>query len=375
MEEGVQMSIRGYDLIKAMDRYAPPRLAVDKDRIGLQVGDPNAEVKGILVTLDVNEAVVDEALQRNANWIIAHHAVIFHPLKAVRTDEPAGRMFAKLLKHGINVYVAHTNLDAADEGVNDVLAEKLGLQNLRVLISYREEKLKKLVVTVPVSHHEPVLEAVCAAGAGWIGHYSHCTFNVEGTGTFLPREGTNPFIGKQGELEKVKEIRLETVLPDHLQEQVIEAMLNAHPYEEVAYDLYPLELKGKKLGFGRIGQLPEETTLVDFAKLVKQAYQLDGLKAVGEWSHPIRQVAILGGSGGRYIREAKRAGADVYITGDVDYHTAQEAEAIGLSLLDVGHYVEHHVVKRVCKILQQQLGDSVSIFASRVNTNPFRFVG
>ncbi|MBH8597414.1 Nif3-like dinuclear metal center hexameric protein [Thermoactinomyces sp. CICC 10523] len=369
------MSIRGVELIKAMNHYAPPRLAVDNDRIGLQVGDPEAEVKGVLVTLDVNEEVVDEAIQRNANWIIAHHAVIFHPLKAVRTDQPAGRMIAKLLKHDINVYVAHTNLDAADEGVNVVLAEKLGLQHLRVLISYREEKLKKLVVTVPVSHHEQVLDAVCAAGAGWIGKYSHCTFNVEGTGTFMPREGTSPFIGQQGELEKVQEIRLETILPDHLQEQVIQAMLAAHPYEEVAYDLYPLELKGKKLGFGRIGQLPEQTTLLDFARTVKQSYQLDGLKAVGEWSNPVRRVAILGGSGGRYIHEAKQAGADVYITGDIDYHTAQEAEAIGLNLLDVGHHVEHHVVDRVRHILQRQLGEAVSVFASRVNTNPFRFIG
>jgi dinuclear metal center YbgI/SA1388 family protein len=374
MEEGDCMPIRGNELIRVMDTYAPPMLAVEKDRIGLQVGDPQAEVKGILVTLDVNEEVVDEAVRKGANWIVAHHAVIYQPLKALRTDQPAGRMFAKMLAHGIQVYVAHTNLDAADDGVNDVLAKKLGLTNAKVLIAYKEEKLKKLVVTIPVEHHEAVLEAICEAGAGWIGNYSHCTFNVEGTGTFMPREGSDPFIGKQGELEKVKEMRLETILPERLQKPVIEAMLKAHPYEEVAYDIYPLDLKGNPIGFGRIGDLPEPLSLADLAEKVKEAYQVDGLRMVGEPTRVIRKVAILGGSGGRYIMDAKRQGADVYITGDIDYHTAQDALANGLCLLDPGHHVEHHVIERVCQVLSRKLNGAVPVIPSRVNTNPFRFV-
>jgi dinuclear metal center YbgI/SA1388 family protein len=373
MGEGENMSVRGVDLIKAMESYAPSALAVEKDRIGLQVGDPQAEVRKVLVTLDVNEEVVDEAIRIGANWIVAHHAVIFHPLKEIRTDEPAGRMFAKLLAHGIHVYIAHTNLDAAEGGVNDALADRLGLTGTKVLIGYKQDALKKLVVTVPVAHHEAVLNAISRAGAGWIGNYSHCTFNVEGTGTFLPRDGANPFIGQTGELEKVKEIRLETIMPASIEKRVLEAMFKAHPYEEVAYDIYPLDLKGEPLGFGRIGSLPETMKLDEFARFVKDAFECDGVRVVGDPEKEIRKVAILGGSGGRYLRDVKRQGADVYITGDVDYHTAQEAMDLGISLVDPGHHVEHWVVPYVCKELEKRLNRQVPVEPSKVNTNPFRF--
>jgi dinuclear metal center YbgI/SA1388 family protein len=368
------MSFRGKELIKVMERYAPSSLAVEKDRIGLQVGDPASEVRGVLVTLDINEEVADEAIRLGANWIITHHAVIWQPLKEIRTDRPAGRLMAKLLKHDLNVFAAHTNLDAADDGVNDALAERLGLRELSVLTSYREEKLKKLVVFVPEDHHQKVLEAVSEAGAGWIGNYSHCTFNVEGTGTFLPRESANPFIGRQGELETVKEIRLETVFAERIQKQVIEAMLAAHPYEEVAYDIYPLDLPGKPTGFGRVGILPKPLPLGEFARQVKQAYGVDGVRMVGDPTKEVRKVAILGGSGGRYFHDALRAGADVYITGDVDYHTAQDAWQHGLAIIDPGHHVERWVVERVVSRLARELGDSIPVHASQVDTNPFQFL-
>jgi len=368
------MSIRGNEVIQAMEKIAPPELAWPKDPIGLQLGDPDKEVKGILVTLDVNEEVVDEAISRGANWIVTHHAVIYRPLQTIRTDEPAGRVVAKLLAYGIQVYCAHTNLDAAVGGVNDALAEKLGLNNLEVLIPTHEEKWKKLVVFVPEDHHDPVLQAVCEQGAGWIGNYSHCTFNVEGTGTFYPQEGAQPFIGQQGKLERVKEVRLETIVPESLQQAVIEAMLQAHPYEEVAYDVYPLDLRGKVQGFGRIGELEEPMTLKQLALHAKQAFGLEGLRVVGELGKTVRKVAVLGGSGGRYFSDAKNKGADVYITGDVDYHVAQDALAAGLSIIDPGHHVEHHAVEYLCEALRKQLGERVPIMASAVDTNPFRFL-
>ncbi|MBA4600733.1 Nif3-like dinuclear metal center hexameric protein [Thermoactinomyces sp. AMNI-1] len=368
------MPLYGFDLISAMQDYAPSLLAVEKDRIGLQVGDPKSEIRKVLVTLDVNEEVVNEAIRIGANWIVTHHAVIFQPLKEIRTDQPVGRMFARILANHINIYVAHTNLDAAVNGVNDVLAAKIGLKNTKTLITYKEDPLKKLVVTVPVDHHEPVLQAVSEAGAGWIGNYSHCTFNVEGTGTFLPRDGANPYVGKAGELERIREIRLETVMPASLESKVIQAMLEAHPYEEVAYDIYPLHLKGTPLGFGKIGDLPKRMKLDDFAGLVKKAYACDGVRVVGDPHEQVRKVAILGGSGGRYIADAKRQGADVYITGDLDFHTAQEALAQGLSLIDPGHYIEHWVVPQVCKKLKERLNRQVEVEPSRVDTNPFRFI-
>jgi dinuclear metal center YbgI/SA1388 family protein len=368
------MSITGKQLIQAMEAYAPTSLAVEKDRIGLQVGDPDTEVTGVLVTLDVTEEVVEEAIRLGINWIIAHHAVIFQPLKALRMDQPAGRLFHKLLNHDINVYIAHTNLDATAAGVNDVMAEKLGLTETDVLIPYKEDKLKKLVVFVPESHHEQVLQAVCEAGGGWIGNYSHCTFNLDGTGTFMPGEGTDPYIGQQGKLERVKERRLETIVPESRLQQVIRALLTTHPYEEVAYDIYPLDLKGKMMGYGRIGKLPDPLSLRDLANQVKRAYGIEGLRVVGDFNQPVQRVALLGGSGSRHIHDAKRMGADVYITGDVDFHTAQDALAMGLCLIDPGHHVEHHVVPRVCEVLKWRLGNQVAIIPSTVDTNPFRFL-
>ncbi|TCS94738.1 Nif3-like dinuclear metal center hexameric protein [Hazenella coriacea] len=368
------MAISGRDLIRGMNQYAPPHLAVEKDPIGLQVGKPDAEVNGILVTLDVNEEVVDEAIQQGTNWIVAHHPVIYHPLKALRTDHPTGRMFGKLLKHEINVFVAHTNLDATFDGVNDVLAEKLQLEEIQVLIPSQYEKLKKLVVFVPETHRDSVFEAIGNAGAGWIGNYSHCTFQTSGIGTFVPMKGTNPYLGKQNELEKVNEIRIETVIQEANQKQVIEAMLEAHPYEEVAYDIYPLELKGKEQGFGRIGRLHKAMTLKELAEKVKLAYQISGLHSVGDLNQSVQTVAILGGSGGSFIKNAAQMGADVYITGDIGYHTAQDADALGLAILDPGHHVEHLVVERVCEQLKKRLQASIPILASQIDTNPFRFV-
>lgn len=368
------MAATGRELIAQMERLTPPALAMDKDRIGLQVGDPDAEVIGVLLALDVTEAVVDEAIRLGANWIIAHHAVIFRPLGELRRDRPAGRLFAKLLKHDIQVYVAHTNFDSAVGGVNDVLAHKLGLTETAVMIPVQREQYKKLVVTIPKDHHEAVLHAICEAGAGWIGDYSHCTFNLEGTGTFRPEEGTDPYIGEQGRLERVQEVRLETIIPAAIQSQVLSAMIKAHPYEEVAYDLYPLELEGPVQGLGRIGRLERVLTLRQLADRVKEAYGLSHLRLVGEPETPVQRVALLGGAGGRYWPEAKQLGADVYITGDLDHHTALDAREAGLFLLDPGHHVEHLALDSLRKQLSDMSAKKMAIHVSTVETNPFLFV-
>ncbi|SMO50086.1 Nif3-like dinuclear metal center hexameric protein [Melghirimyces algeriensis] len=368
------MVIKGKDLIHVMESWAPQSLAMKNDRIGLQVGHPESEVKGILLALDITEEIVEEAIQRGANWIIAHHAVIFQPLKDLRTDKPAGRIYKKLLKHDINVYIAHTNLDAAKDGVNDVLCEKLNLQETKPLIPTQTYRLKKLIVFIPEDHHENVLHAMARAGAGWIGNYSHCTFNLNGTGTFLPREGTNPYIGKKGQLERVKEVRLETVITEDIQDEVVEAMLQSHPYEEPAYDIYPLDLPGKIDGIGRIGMLPEPVTLKELALKLKEAYRISGLRMVGKGEERVSKVAVLGGSGGRYYPEVKRLGADVYITGDLDHHTALDALAEGLNLLDPGHHVEHLVLERMGEKLSQFFSQDVPIQVTQVNTDPFQFI-
>ncbi|MDF2963101.1 MAG: Nif3-like dinuclear metal center hexameric protein, partial [Paenibacillus sp.] len=239
------MLAKGQNIIQLMEELAPKHYAVPDDKIGLQLGTLQKEITGVLVALDVNDEVAQEAVRLGANLIIAHHAIIFRPLAHLQTDSPAGRLYEKLIKHDIAVYIAHTNLDVAEGGVNDMMAEALGLTGLSPLEDLHTDKLKKLVVFVPAEHAERVRQALFQAGAGYIGQYSHCSFNLEGTGTFVPETGSEPFIGKQGKLEQVNEVRVETVVPQSVERKAIQAMLKAHPYEEVAYDLYQLDLKGR----------------------------------------------------------------------------------------------------------------------------------
>lgn len=369
------MFARGETIIQLMERLAPKHYAVEGDKIGLQVGTVAREVKRVLVALDVNPAVVEEAGRLGAELIIAHHAVIYRPLAHLRTDTPAGALAASLLRNDIAVYISHTNLDTTEGGMNDWMAEALGLKGRDVLEEVHTDKLFKLVVFVPESHQEKVRAALFGAGAGWIGNYSHCSFNTEGTGTFFPREGTQPYIGQQGKFESAAEIRIETVVPQSVRKAVISAMLKAHPYEEVAYDLYPMDLKGRSFGLGRVGLLTEPETLDQFAERVKRAFDVPFVRIVGDGSRPIRKVAVLGGSGAKYIRHATFAGADVLVTGDIDYHSAQDAEAAGLAIVDPGHNAEKIMKPKTAQWLQEQLkskGYATEVFASQVDTEPFK---
>ncbi|MDQ0416279.1 dinuclear metal center YbgI/SA1388 family protein [Croceifilum oryzae] len=373
MGAGDELAIRGAELISWMETFASPTLAVENDRIGLQVGSINAEVEGVLVTLDVTEEVVDEAIKQGANWIVGHHAIIYQPVKQIRTDSPAGRLLQKCLKHDIQVYIAHTNLDAAEEGVNTVLAEKLGLQGCRTFVHHKQDRLKKLVVFVPESHVGEVEHALGEAGAGCVGNYSHCSFQTTGTGTFLPQSGAKPYIGEQGVLERVAEVRLETIFPESKQRTILSEMHQAHPYEEVAYDLYTLDSPGNPIGMGKIGSLPEQMTLQAFIDLVKSAYHVPHLRFVGDPNRKIKKVALLGGAGSRYMRDAVSQGADVYLTGDIDFHTAQDALTEGITLVDPGHHIEYVTMQRVVDCLYGAFGSQIAIQLSQIDTNPFSF--
>ncbi|MEB3100675.1 Nif3-like dinuclear metal center hexameric protein [Ferviditalea candida] len=371
------MFAKGQTVVQWLEQFAPKHIAMPDDKIGLQLGTLQKEIKKILVTLDVTDDVVEEAIRMQADLIIAHHAIIYKPLPHIQTDSPAGRLIEKLIKHDIAVYVAHTNLDIAEGGMNDLMARALNLSELSSLEEVHTEKLSKLVVFVPESHADRVREAVFNAGAGWIGQYSHCSFNLEGTGTFMPREGSDPYIGKLGRLESVREIRVETILPDSVRKKVIQAMLKAHPYEEVAYDLYPVDLKGRVFGLGRVGKLSETVSLQQLADMVKQALEVPALRVVGEPDKPVRKVAVLGGSGSRYFRHALFAGADVLVTGDIDYHSAHDALAAGLALIDPGHNAEKIVKAPVAEYLNVKFKENklqTTAIASSVNTEPFRFV-
>ncbi|KKB41899.1 Nif3-like dinuclear metal center hexameric protein [Bacillus thermotolerans] len=367
----------GHEVIQLFEQFAPKRYAMEGDRIGLQVGQLNKPVERVLVALDVLEEVVDEAIEKDVQLIIAHHPIIYRPLKAIMTNEPAGRLIEKLIKHDIAVYAAHTNLDVAEGGVNDWLAEALELSETDVLVPTYEDELKKLAVFVPVSHAEQVREALGKAGAGFIGEYSHCSFSAEGTGRFMPSDQASPFIGQSGELEAVEEVKVETIYPKSIEKKVLSAMLKAHPYEEAAYDLYPLDNEGEALGLGRIGKLAHPMTLQEFAEFVKEKLEVSTVRVVGSLTDQVKKVAVLGGDGNKYFQSAKFKGADVYVTGDFYYHTAHDALAAGLNVVDPGHNVEKVMKAGTAKrmaALTKENGLDVEFIPSAIHTDPFTFI-
>ncbi|MDF9409099.1 MAG: putative GTP cyclohydrolase 1 type 2 [Pelotomaculum sp. PtaB.Bin013] len=372
------MSVKCRDIFNLIEKLAPTSIAEGWDNPGLQVGDPHAEIETVMLTLDINIDVVKEAKLKGAGLIISHHPLIFKPLKSLRLDQPSGKLVEYIIKNNITVYAAHTNLDVASGGVNSVLAEKLGLSETTVLEPAGREQYVKLVVFIPAGHVEDVHQAISGAGAGWIGNYSHCAFQTEGTGMFQPLAGTKPYIGEQGKLEQVKEVRLETIVPTNRLDAVIQAMLKTHPYEEVAYDLYSLENPGPAYGLGRVGGLACPVSFLEFAQAVKKALGLPAVRLGGEAESKVKKVAVCGGAGAKLWPAALRAGADTFVTGDINHHEAQDMLAAGLNFIDAGHHGSESVVLPALKeYLERQCissGLNVKVTLSDINTNPFSFI-
>jgi dinuclear metal center YbgI/SA1388 family protein len=340
--------------MEAMEQLAPLRLAEKWDNIGLQIGSPDQDINRVVVALDATEATVEYAVAQGADLLIVHHPFIFQPLHSLRTDRPQGRILYALIKQEIGVYAAHTNLDIAAGGVNDVLAGMLNLEQVEPLTVSQSDRLVKLAVFVPETHSETVRQAITEAGAGHIGKYSHCTFQTAGTGTFLPLAGSNPFLGRPDTLEYAAECRLETIMPEKISKQVIDAMLGAHPYEEVAYDLYPLLNEGVDFGLGRMGKLPAPLRFAEFARMVKAILSAGHVRVCGDLNAEIVKVAVCGGSGSELISHAIAADADVLVTGDIKYHEAQQAVSGGLTLVDAGHFAtERPVVQMIADYLKK----------------------
>lgn len=363
------------EVFKVLEDWAPRYLAYEWDNVGLQVGSYNQQANKVMVTLDVLESVVDEAIEKDVNLIIAHHPMLFKPLKRINLENNHGRLIQKLISNNITVYASHTNLDIAAGGVNDLLAEPLNLSSVTPLIDTHHENLFKIVVFAPISHMKPVMDALNESGAGHIGNYSHCTFQTEGQGTFKPLEGTTPFIGTENQLEKVNEIKIETIVTQNKLSTAIQDMIHAHPYEEVAYDIYPLYNKGQVSGLGRLGRLSEKMSLRNFVEQVKKAYAVPFVRVTGDPDKKIETVAVLGGSGEKYVLSAKRQGADVYITGDMTFHVAQEAEQQGLAIIDPGHHIEKVMKQGVKNYLSEKLQNKdIEIITSEIDTEPFKFM-
>jgi len=345
------------DVCAAMEAWAPRALAYPNDPVGLDIGDPKQSVNRVLTALSVTQETVRTAQQAGADMIVAHHPLFYRPLTRLRTDDPATRLRLDIASSGLACYSAHTNLDLAPGGVNDVLAERLGLTAVRPLLSVSHGRLVKLVCFVPEAHLEPVRNAVCAAGAGDIGDYSHCTFSSPGIGTFLPGAGSNPFSGEPGRVNEEAEFRFEALVPQERVTAVVDAMRRAHPYEEVAFDLAPLEGTNPDLGLGRRGELPEARPLRLIAEHVCSVLQVSHLRLVGEPDRRVRHVAVLGGSGGGEI-SAIPDDVDLFITGDVGYHQAQDAMEKGLAVMDAGHgatekWIAEAMARRLRRVLPE----------------------
>lgn len=363
----------GQQIIEEFEKWSPKYLAMEGDPVGLHVGTLNKRVERVLVSLDVNEAVVDEAIEKGVALIIAHHPPIYRPLKNLQTDFPQGRLMEKLIKHDIAVYAAHTNLDVAVGGVNDLLAEALGLQDTSVMVQTYEAELVKIAVFVPESHEDQVRDALGKAGAGAIGDYEFCSYTLSGTGRFRPTQGADPFVGEAGKMETTAESKIEVVIRKQEKDRAIKAMIAAHPYEEVAYDVFTLENKEVPMGLGRVGTLETGMALEDFAEFVKERLDVPALRVVGNFTKSVKKVAVLGGDGNKYITAAKRAGADVYVTGDLYFHVAQDAEAMGLAVVDPGHHVEKVMIQGVVDYMAKHSGLNCLFLPSETSTEPFRF--
>jgi dinuclear metal center YbgI/SA1388 family protein len=325
------------DIAEAIERIAPIPLSEDWDNCGLQVGRAEAEASRVLVALTPVDEVFEEAEERGADLLNFHHPLIFDPIKSVDTGSYPGDLIARAIRQDLAVYAAHTSYDAAPEGVSVALAEALDLRGTFEVVSPRGS-LRKLVIFVPEENVDAVADALAAEGAGVIGEYTRCTFRTPGTGTFLGSEATDPYLGEKGRLEMVEEIRLETVVPAHAAGRAAAAAVAAHPYEEAALDLYPIDGHPEGCGYGRVGKLPEPMSPEELREHVASSLGFPArLVADPEPGWRVERVAVLGGSGGSFIPEAAATGVQTYVTGDLNYHDALLAHSLGLAAIDAGH--------------------------------------
>ncbi len=360
------------DIANALEMFAPLPLQEGFDNSGLQIGLTEAEVTGVLLCLDVTEKVVDEAVMSGCNLIVSHHPLIFSPLKRITGSNYVERCVLKALANGIAIYASHTNMDSVQGGVNYRIAEKLGLQNVRILAP-KGDALLKLAVYVPVLHADVVREALFGAGCGNIGGYDSCSYNVEGFGTFRAGDGCNPFCGKVGELHKENEVRVETVMPAYLKNKVVSALLKAHPYEEPAYDIYPLKNSWDSVGLGVVGDLPEERDEVDFLSEIKAKFSVGSLRHTSLSGKKVKRVALCGGSGASFADAAISAGAQVYVTGEARYHDLFNYDGRILFAV-IGHYESEQYTMDIFKDIIHGAYPGIKVQKTTINTNPVNYL-
>jgi dinuclear metal center YbgI/SA1388 family protein len=334
----IDMGVSVDQILTLVGKQAPAVLAYAWDRVGLLIGSPGQEVNKLVVALEASEAVLKGAKEVGAQMVLSHHPILFQPVERFCPDKPWDRAIAYAIKHDLAIAAAHTNLDAAQDGLNAYLAEVLGLAQAEPLEVTRVEPLIKLIVFVPLGYEDPVREAICEAGGGRIGNYSHCSFSLRGQGTFKPLAGAQPWQGGVAELNRVAESRLEVVIPEGMVEAALKQLQAVHPYEKVAYDLFPLKNQGIALGIGRVGEWTEPRPFDQVAADLKRLFRTAVIKMTGKPPALVKRVAVCGGSGGELIPQAREKGADIYITGDIRYHQAVPWAGEDMAILDLGHF-------------------------------------
>lgn len=360
------------EIIEYLEQLAPPALQESYDSSGLLVGNANTKVTGILVSLDCTEDVIDDAISQNCNLIISHHPIVFGGLKRFNGSNYVERTVIKAIKNDVLLYAIHTNLDNVMDGVNKKFADKLGLVNTRILAP-KKNLLKKVVTYCPNAHAATVRNAMFNAGAGKIGNYDECSFNINGTGTFRANQHTNPFVGNKGETHEEHEIRIESVVPNYQLKSVLQALKKAHPYEEVAYDVYPMENIWNEVGSGMIGELSEEIDALHFLKSLKKTMETDCVRYTLPHKKNVKRIAICGGSGSFLLNDAIRANADVFITADYKYHQFFDAEN-RIIIADIGHFESEQFTM---ELIAAKLAQKFITFAprlTRVKTNPINYL-
>lgn len=360
------------DIVRFLNELAPFTYQESYDNSGLLVGDPEMEVSGVVVALDMTEAVVDAAIAQGANVVLAHHPIIFKGLKRLTGSNYVERTVMKAIRHGIALIAAHTNLDNYRFGVNHVISEKLGLKNTRILVP-KEASLLGLTVFVPGSHAESLRVALGEAGAGSIGEYDQCSFSSSGTGRFRPLENSNPHIGKTGELESVSEERVSVILEKHQLSAVLKAMVANHPYEEVAHEIVALNNENQYVGSGMVGELSEPMRTLDFLRFVKESFQCGAIRYTSPVKTDVKRIAVCGGSGSFLLDAAKRAQADVFITADFKYHEFFDAEE-AIVIADIGHFEsEQYTSEWLVQVLIKKF-TTFAVRLANVNTNPINYL-
>lgn len=360
------------EIISVLEEVAPLALQENYDNAGLILGNPEMEIFGALLCIDVTEEIIKEAISQKCNLVISHHPLIFKGLKKITGDNLVERTLLAAIKNEIAIYASHTNLDNVPEGVNGKIADKLSLVNRQILAAGKDSLLK-LVTFAPKLHAPQVLSALFEAGAGHIGNYDSCSFFSTGTGSFKANNNAHPFVGNLNEIHYEEEIRLELILPAYKKNEIINALHAVHPYEEPAYDLIPLKNKWNQTGAGIIGELEQETDTISFLKSLKSIFQVPVIKHTAIHKAKIKKIAVCGGSGSFLLKDAIRAGADIFISGDFKYHEYFDAEN-HLIIADIGHYESEQFTKEIFYDIIRKKMPTFAVQISEINTNPINYL-